>query len=288
MILTRARYTVTTTPELQVGELLRGRTALDAAETLPRLFNLCRGAQELGARLALGLPTTPDLLQTAHEEAIRDHVLKLFIALPSRLDVGSPTLPQGWQSDAAAVVHAGFGPNGVPLRLADFRAFLNGGLGLAPLLNAIQTRFANRMADTGPVPLVSVDTMFKKAPVENSVAGRHADHPIMAQIAESYGHGPLWRTMGRVIDLTRPYPAPRRTAFGTIVSAPRGDYGLRIGTSNGHVTDLTRITPTDHLLARGGILDRSLATLTDSGLAPLLLDILDPCIPVTVQEADHA
>ena len=288
MIQTRARYTVTTTPELPVGELLRGRTALDAAETLPRLFNLCRGAQELGARLALGLPTTPDLMQAAHQEAIRDHTLKLFIALPSRLNIGSPTLPQGWQSDAAAIIRAGFGPNGVPRRLADFRAFMTSGDGIAPLLSTIQTTFANRMADTGPVPLVSVDTMFKKAPVENSVAGRHTDHPLMIQIAESYGYGPLWRTMGRVIDLTRPYPSPRRTAFGTIVSAPRGDYGLRIGISNGHVADLTRITPTDHLLTKGGVLDRSLATLTDAGLAPLLLDILDPCIPVTVQEADHA
>lgn len=56
------------------------------------------------------------------------------------------------------------------------------------------------------------------------------------------------------------------------------------------MTAFARMTPTDHLLAPGGILEHSLATLpADSGrLVPVLLALLDPCVPVTVEEAAHA
>ena len=56
------------------------------------------------------------------------------------------------------------------------------------------------------------------------------------------------------------------------------------------MTAFSRITPTDHLLAPGGVLAQCLATLPAdrAGLAPLMLEILDPCSPVRLEEVAHA
>ena len=56
------------------------------------------------------------------------------------------------------------------------------------------------------------------------------------------------------------------------------------------VTALSRVTPTDHLLAPGGALALSLARLpaATAGLAAVVVDILDPCVAVSVQELVHA
>ena len=72
--------------------------------------------------------------------------------------------------------------------------------------------------------------------------------------------------------------------------AARGQYAVRIGTQGGVVATFDRITPTDHLLAEGGALDRALGCLpaVKAGLGPLLLDILDPCSPVRLKEVGHA
>ena len=129
--------------------------------------------------------------------------------------------------------------------------------------------------------------LFNRAPKENSVAGRHADQPLMQAIADHYGHGPLWRTAARLFDLHHE-PDYRDTPFGAIVTAPRGIYGLRISCENDQITDIERITPTDHLTTPDGILERSLHSLPDPSKLPLLMDILDPCTPITVKEADHA
>ena len=69
--------------------------------------------------------------------------------------------------------------------------------------------------------------------------------------------------------------------------AARGSYAVAATVTDGKVTGFSRVTPTDHLLATDGILDRSLAALPalKSGYAPLLLDILDPCTPVALEEA---
>ncbi|MCE8440702.1 HupK protein, partial [Rhodovulum sulfidophilum] len=58
----------------------------------------------------------------------------------------------------------------------------------------------------------------------------------------------------------------------------------------GRVSSFRRWTPTDHLLARGGVLERALASLPRARveLAPLVVDILDPCLPVHFEEAADA
>ncbi len=68
------------------------------------------------------------------------------------------------------------------------------------------------------------------------------------------------------------------------VQAARGAYALRLVQEGGVVTAIARRTPTDHQLAPGGPLERALAALPADGraLAPLVLALHDPCIPVTV------
>ena len=54
--------------------------------------------------------------------------------------------------------------------------------------------------------------------------------------------------------------------------------------------DFLRVTPTDHMLAPGGMLEGALAALPAdrAGLAPLVLDILDPCRKVMLGRIHHA
>lgn len=267
-----------------MAALLRGKTAEEAVELMPRLFNLCRAAQETGVRTALGLDVSPTLMAEARAEMVRDHVLKLCITVPQKLGFSPVALPAGWQKDEALARRAIFGDDGWP---KDFNAFLRSGLGVAPVLTAVREAFGT-WADTGPLPTPTPDNMFKRKPVENSPAGRNASRKLMHEIAASDGHGPLWRLVGRLFDLTLPMTPPRLTAHGAIACAPRGAYALRVTTVGDRVADVVRITPTDHLLAQGGALERSLDNLPDAGLVPLLLDILDPCSPVTVKEAPHA
>jgi hypothetical protein len=106
---------------------------------------------------------------------------------------------------------------------------------------------------------------------------------------------PLWRAVGRVIDLAmilegtppRPVAAPEGCA---IVPATRGYYAVSVGTQDGHVTSLARITPTDHMLAPGGALAAMLSRLPPDRamLLPVLMTLVDPCRPLNVEAARNA
>ena len=106
--------------------------------------------------------------------------------------------------------------------------------------------------------------------------------------------GPLWRVWGLVADLEAAclghLPAPQVTGTTACVPAARGAYALRLTQGAGLVTGITRITPTDHQLAPGGALIQALASLpaTRRALAPQVIALHDPCIAVTVTEAQDA
>ncbi len=143
--------------------------------------------------------------------------------------------------------------------------------------------------------VVTPERLWSSAPAENSVAARVASLPAMKGIAEARGRGPLWRAAARLNDLENVIagglPSVASTRPGeAVVPAARGSYGVRIETKAGFVTEFQRVTPTDHLLAENGALDRALANLPahKAGLGPLLLDILDPCSPVRLREVKHA
>ena len=291
----RPGLAATRAPELPVEKLLLGKTIEEAADLLPRLFNLCREAQGLCARLAFGLPGETAQRPLARE-ILRDHLLKIHVTWPGHYGFPPDPLPADWAAGGAPLALALFGPSrAMPATPADFLSFLGSGTPLARVLARIEASFAPGEADTGWLPSLTSRTAFLKDSAENSVAGRHAFHPVMRWIAETRGHGPLWRATARGYDiaacLSDRLPVPRTPAPGSaIVAAARGSYAVTARIDGGRISAFARVTPTDHLLAPGGILDRTLAALPaeKTGYAPLLLDILDPCTPVRLTEVAHA
>ncbi len=251
-------------PALPVAALLVGRPPKAAAELLPRLFNLCPVAQATAVRLALDLPL-PDPAELAAEIA-REHRQKLTLLWPRLLDLPA----------------ADPGPLPAP-------ADLTGWVARQPLFAALARLFPPGTA-VADLPAVTAKTMFAPTPCDNSPAARRQDHPTLSAAARLWGRGPLWRALGRLADLAPPPPSVRLACGAAVVPAARGSYAVRARIDGGRVTAFARMTPTDHLIAPGGILERSLATLPadSSRLVPVLLALLDPCVPVTVEEAAHA
>lgn len=282
-------------PALPVARLVAGKPAEEAAELLPRLFNLCRAAQGAAARLALGLPLAEGWQETLRHEILRDHLMRLFLVWPARLGMGAGTLPAGWEHDAGVVARAVFGPAArAPATPEALTAFLGSGHGAAPVLARIGDAFGPGAA-CAELPLVTPEAALTPGAVENSVAARHAGHPALRALAARHGRGPLWRAAARLYDIAAclegTLPAPLTPAPGVaLVPAARGLYAVRAKARDGRVSAFARVTPTDHLLARGGVLEQSLAALPAdrTGVAPLVLDILDPCSPVRLEEADDA
>lgn len=281
--------------KLALGALVCGKPREEVADLMPRLFNLCRAAQSLAVRMALGLGGETDMA-ALRREIIRDHVLRLAVVLPGRFGQAPVSLPAGWQSGEAGLGPALFGPAGrLPDTPEDFDTYLASGAGLAGLWGRIAAIFGPGEATTPDLPFVSAATATDPAAtVENSCALRVASHPVVADLARR-GRGPFWRVVARAYDLQRLLDGgsldPASPAPGTaIVPATRGLYAVTARHEGDTVSALERVTPTDHLRAPGGVLDGSLATLRpDRGaLVPLLMDILDPCTPVRVREVANA
>ena len=259
-----------------VDRLAVGKPVQEVVDLLPRIFNLCRAAQETALRLAFGM--APGAADPA-EEIRREHMMRLALILPRHF--GMPGLPM--QREALL--------EGCPETPQELASWMSSGRGAAPLMARLAEAFAPGEA-CATLPEVDQITAFAAAPVENSAAMRRADHPVMRHIEAQYGRGPLWRCMGRLYDLAGDFPAAHPAGPGrAICPAARGLYAVDAAVENGVVTWLARMTPTDHLLAEGGMLAQTLASLPGDkeGLAPLVLDVLDPCFPVRLTKADaHA
>ena len=265
-----------------IAALVLGRPVAEAATILPRVFNLCRGAQTLAVRLALGLEThnpSGAAMQALQADILQDHLANLWVIWPMLL--GLPVQPLNkdvWGGEAPT----------------DLVRWMSSGRGVAPVLAAIAKGFAPGEA-AASLPLVRPETALRDCAQENSVAARHDQHGLMQQVETSYGRGPLWHVLARVLDvgacLTGALPTPQVLADGTaIVPAARGAYALRARAVAGMVTSLERRTPTDHLCAPKGALAQALATLPAQKyrLAPVVVGILSPCVPVQFQEVTDA
>ena len=271
-------------PAVPVARLMLGRPPEEVAALMPRIFNLCGQAQGLAARLALGLEGG---MADARREILRDHLAQLCLHWPRALGLAPRALPEDWAAGGAALEHWLWGG----ARPDDLAGWLAAGRGMAPVLAAIAAAFGpgGAVADLPPLQ----DPMALNGQ-ENSPAGRVADDPLMQAAAAAFGRGPLWRALGRALDLARLcHAAPRaaRIAPGVaVVEAARGSYALSIAVADGRVTALSRVTPTDHLLAPGAALERAFASLpaAKSYRAALLVAILDPCVPVQLREVENA
>lgn len=269
-------------PPLPLARLVGGRSVEEVAKLVPRLFNLCRVAQTVGLRMALGLEAAESGALGA--EIAREHALKLVVVwpvrlgLPARAGLGADVLGGAFPGDAEG-----------------FTQYLRGDAGIGPLLRAVAARFGPGEGVCPVLPEVSADSVFAMIAQENSIAARHLAHPVMRHVEGSYGRGPLWRVVARALDLEAvlqgDLPAPRLTSEGVaIVPAARGLYAVRAEVRAGRVLHLERVTPTEHLLAPGGIMAQALASLPRAkhAEARLMVDLLDPCTPVTLKGGAHA
>ena len=284
-------------PALPVARLVTGKDVGEVATLIPRLFSLCRAAQAAAVNRALGLPVDDAGMA---REFLRDHLVKLCVTWPRLLGLGHRTVPFATGDLTPAAIGAiradVFGSALVPPATGtDFDAFLASGQGVAAVLGRIDACFAPGVAVANGLPTVEATNIWQDAPTENSTASRHLGHPVMAHIEKTHGRGPLWRATARLYDidmaLTGSLPPISTLQSGAaMVPATRGSYAVRIEHKDNIVTAFARMTPTDSLLAQGGILERSLASLPaeGAGLAPLMLDILDPCSPVRLEGAQNA
>ncbi|MFB2530751.1 HupK protein [Paracoccus sp. p4-l81] len=260
---------ITLRRSLPVEALLLGRPVDQAGPMLARLFNLCGAAQETGLRLALGLPAPVDALRA---DIIRDHMARLAVIWPRLLGLAVQPVKPPAAIDLPA-----------PGQMA---AWLTSGQGFAPLMAAIRAAVPRgdwHLPDPTPAALAC------RAACENTPAGRRADHPLLAGQPRDL----FWRAMGRLVDLAKvlagDLPPARSPAPGlAILPAARGAYHLRAAQVAGILTALDRITPTDHITAPGGLVERALSGLPDRAAADLALAILDPCLPVHLTGAVHA
>ncbi len=263
---------------LPVEQLVLGKPAEEVAELVPRLFNLCRHAQEVAVRMALGLPVRVDQDAKLQLDIRREHMVQLGILLPEQLNL--PPVPL---TDAKVRLDGAETFDDLLSLIGPF----------APVLRGIAERFSTGEGVAEGLELATPEQTPTVVALENSVAARQAGHPVLRDIETHWGRGPLWRAVARLIEIATetPLPAPGRTTSGwSVVPAARGYYAVRATVEAGRVTAFERITPTDHMLMSGGLLQRSLATLPEAKrtLAPLLLKILDPCVPLTLKGTDHA
>ncbi len=287
---------VTRPDPLPIARLIVGKPVAEAAALMPRLFNLCSMAQEVAVRQALGMTVAAGAQARLTHDILLEHLARFFVFLPPLVDLKPKALPHGWERAPEALRPLVFGGDGrLPHSRTELKHWLAKGEGLAPVIAAIGARFLPGEAATKPLPPPSLDSLFTPAPIENSLAARHTDHPLMRDIEAFHGRGPLWRALARLLDLEacllRKLPHPHSPAPGqALVAAARGTYAVTAKATAGIVTALERVTPTDHMLAPGGILEAALATLPRErhGELNLVLALLDPCLPVTVREASHA
>jgi hypothetical protein len=262
---------------LPVEALVLGKIVTEAAELLPRLFNLCRMAQGCAARLALGLP---DGGPGPVAEIIRDHVMKLCVTLPRAFGRDALPIP----GEAGRLL----GDAGLPDRLEDLGSWVSPA---ADLARHIAEVFPAGVAVTAALP---APAPLAEGAHENSAAGRQAGQPLMLSVEARLGRGPLWRYLGLLVDLQAALagrlPVPVLVGGVAVVPAARGAYALRITEAGGIVTGMTRRTPTDDLLAPGGALLQSLGSLPERlrDRAGQVIALHDPCIPVTIREVSHA
>lgn len=279
-MLDHAGYAIHTSKGLseEAGRLVLGMAPREACDTLGRVFNLCKQAQIIAAEYAMGLApsSTEDRLWI---DIRKDHIFALSLKLTKAFEL-----------DSLGLSVETLLPSGLPATPDDFEAFLASGNGAAALLQRIDGLFPYGVG-TADLALVDAPRAIRKTACENSVAARQAHHPVMEHIARTRGKGPLWRVFARLVDLCCDLPPPRLHQGVALVPAARGLYAVRGEVQNGIVTKLERVTPTDHLLAKDGVLEQSLRTLPADhlNLATALVDSLDPCQPVQITGAlQHA
>lgn len=277
-------------PRLSIDEMMRGQPVAAAEGILLQHASYTNAPLLLAARRVFDLPVTPAMQDDMRQEILRDHVLKLWITLPTHFGLAGAPLPPREGAGDHIVAEALFGPAGAPPPTPDaYERFLQSDRRMGALLRKIDRCFEAGEAATGKLDPFTSSSGLVAAPLENSLAQRHLLHPVMRHIAETRGRGPLWRTTARIYDayacLRDRLPlAHAPAAHRVCVPVSQGSCLIEARAQAGRIARFRIVAPDDHLLANGGILDRMFDTLPaiKEGLVPLLLDIVDPSVALEV------
>ena len=98
-------------PALPVAALVVGRPVGEVEALLPRLFNLCSGAQKAAFSAALGGHAS---VAESRADVLRDHLLKFHATWPSLLGIAPQTLPTKWKQGGLSLLSWLFGPSAAP------------------------------------------------------------------------------------------------------------------------------------------------------------------------------
>ncbi len=289
--------------------LFAGRRAEEVAALVPLVWNVCAAAQGVAASSALGLAPPPGAAGRAAAETLREHVLRLAVALPEALGLKPAPEPcrlahLAGAGDREAARHlAGvlFAPlDRAPEDMDD----------LAVILSAKRTVAARALAlvadwppDWGRVdlpPPAPATEGTRPCAAENTTAARLEGAPLLAAVAAAHGRGPLWRLAARLAetgrllsDLAEGRPARDPLVAPGVALAARGPMVIEADVVDGRVRRFARRSPTCDALVTGGLLERALATLPGdlceaftAGLVCAMVAVVDPCMPVTVEAAD--
>lgn len=291
-------FTVKPAPNYPIGSMILGKSRQEVAELLPRVFNLCRTSQSIAVNTALDLPVKNNIAEL-NKEILLNHVMRLCVIMPRHFGLPQIRLPKDWHSGNLNLRKALFGPLGnLPVSLDDFKNFLESGVGIAGLLNKVAVFFAPGEGISRALPFVSVKTATNPySIVDNSCAQRVKRHPVVASMATNIGQyrSLFWRLVAISYDLEASLNnAPLKVIVsrrGCVhVPATRGLYTVSAQHDGEKVTHFTRVTPTDHLCVKGGVLEQVLATILPerASILPIIMDILDPCTPLCIEKITNA
>ncbi|MFK8251904.1 hypothetical protein [Ancylobacter terrae] len=289
---------------------LVGRTAGEAAQMLPRIFNLCAAAHAGAAHAALGLPASAvDAARreaAAREECRRDHARAVLAEWPAL--VGGALDRDGLRllaaPDRAALRHHLLGADldlagATPATLEAW--LVRGASPVARLLRRIRQQVR---PEWGRVDLdqpdaddivATLETGAPGAARETTALDRWRQAPLIGALRAGEGTSLFVRLLARLLELVAglddgdpPPPLPPGLPPGIgLARAARGLLAHRACLREGRVFDYRIVPPSAWNLAPGGLLARMLAALPLGAQTPMLARIalagVNPCVPVRLR-----
>jgi hypothetical protein len=300
-----------------VARYVVGRTPQEAAELLPRIYNLCGGAHAAAATDALGLPRPA---RDGRDERLRDHAVAVFADWPALFgeppDRAALQRLAGGAEDRLALCRHLLGDDSTGLDLAQASpAALENRLraAVSPTARLMRRLRETVRPDWGRVELdrpdmtdivAALEQGAPRAARETTVADGWRAAPLIRALLPREGMSLFVRLLARVLDLLaglagNPQPAPPANPPPGIglACAARGLLVHRARVAGGIITDYRVLAPSAWNLAPDGLLARMLATLPVGSETPLLARIavaaVNPCVPVRLhvgrlEERAHA
>ncbi|WP_338331933.1 hypothetical protein [Acetobacter sp. LMG 32666] len=311
---------------VDAGLLCAGLEPEQALALIGRVFSLCRVAHMAASTRALGLVEQaafePARMQ---DEILQDHALALLVTLPVQLNMppqreslckvlhnrkdgaylvreltGSATPIATMDAPAFAAWLAGGGAENaafLPRLLHRCHAALEGA-GASVTMDALnpQTIQAWLGHDRGQSrPIMAYDA---------SIWPDYAHCPVMQALAGQGGVPPFARLVARVLEFLACLEGPEGRMFARVgpflaslgagVGVARAARGMLVHVAqvhNGLVTDYQILSPTFWHAAKDGLFRQAISRLRP-GCAKVtvecVLAALNPCVPVTVEVAQHA